>query len=83
MSKPSSRVDILRTHRQKANMVQHLGEETSSIGTSGEAEKIDIVARRVVTHQKLRTLISSAANMQRSDLWQFRFAVMCLYKEMY
>jgi hypothetical protein len=34
-------------------MIQHLGKETSSVGTPGEAEKIDVVSGRVVAHQEL------------------------------
>jgi hypothetical protein len=38
-------------------MVQHLSKEASSVGASREAKKIDIVSRRVVSHQELCELV--------------------------
>jgi hypothetical protein len=41
-------------------MVQHLGEKTCSIGASRKTEEVDIISRRVVSHQELCILATNA-----------------------
>jgi hypothetical protein len=42
-------------------MVQHLSEKTSSVCASREAKEVDIISRRIVSHQKLCMLATAVS----------------------
>lgn len=45
---------VLDSYRKQADVVQHLCKETGCISTPRKAEKVDVIARSVVSHQKLQ-----------------------------